>query len=253
MSDFYIYLPSNAPSAGAGVNTLNNYTTSLSKPLNLEGHFEVGISQFTYPTRIYNISYGDIEYYSFVLGYLNIVTIPQGYYPTIQEIMEEINMAFESTGEGDLFEYKVDEIKQKILIQLKKPSGAKEEPQLNLSPNLTRVTGLPDTMKGAKWWAGTNYDIRDNHTSFYIYTDIVEYSHIGSVTAPLLGVIPIDYSVPFDTSVNYQPKSISYKRIRGNSIPTILIELRNKVGDLIPFIGTGEVLLVLHIRRAEGD
>ena len=57
---FYVTLPSNSSEA----NTLADFTTILSEPIQLEGEYEVALVQVTYPTQT-EIEYGELKISNF--------------------------------------------------------------------------------------------------------------------------------------------------------------------------------------------
>ena len=54
-SEFYVMLPSNSPMEYFPDNKTSNFVTKLSRTLQLDGKWEVGLAEIVYPDTWYNI------------------------------------------------------------------------------------------------------------------------------------------------------------------------------------------------------
>ena len=83
-NNFYIILPSNSSVDHFPQNTMSDYTTVLSNPLNLEGNYEVALTELNYspyfsislgsitiPNKIFNLRYGGL-YYQYIIPDIEI-------------------------------------------------------------------------------------------------------------------------------------------------------------------------------------
>jgi len=88
-----------------------------------------------------------------------------------------------------------------------------------------------------------------NLKHMFVYTNFIEYSAVGSTLAPLLRVINMPDKKTDDISVNHETFFDSqYFKVSKRVIPSIEIELRDSLGELIQF-PLGEVFIVLKFRR----
>ena len=92
MESFTIELASNASAHLFPANTLSSFTNFLPEQLNLEGQWEVAISEMTYPSMYQNVTEGKFMFFdnkfskSSEFYYLEL-----GRYPSITDIVEAMN------------------------------------------------------------------------------------------------------------------------------------------------------------------
>ena len=95
--------------------------------------------------------------------------------------------------------------------------------------------------------AGTNF--------IFLYTDMIEYQHVADVKAPLLRIIDSKKRTEngglkiVQTTQHKSYTELQFKKRLTNTMQTIHIELRSETGRLVPFIGTGKVVLRLKFRK----
>ena len=83
----------------------------------------------------------------------------------------------------------------------------------------------------------------------------MEYQIIGDVRAPVIKIIETERrlrngSINTVTPVHHKTFTIlNYKLILSNNIQNIKVELGNEAGKLIPFIGTGKVIVGLRFQK----
>ena len=86
----------------------------------------------------------------------------------------------------------------------------------------------------------------------FIYTNIIENQYVGDVKAPLLRVIDSKQRLKNGSVCELEPTHrilftiLDYKKLSTNTIQSISIELRTKTGQLVPFSGTGKVILTFN-------
>ena len=89
----------------------------------------------------------------------------------------------------------------------------------------------------------------------FIYTNIIEYQYVGDTKAPLLRVIDSKRRLKNGSVCELEPThrivftSLDYKKLLTNTIQSISIELRTETGQLVPFLGTGKVILKPQIKK----
>ena len=82
--------------------------------------------------------------------------------------------------------------------------------------------------------------------NLYIYTNIVEWSRVGNIEAPLLRTLPL--STVQKQIINREFINRVYVPINRNIIDRIDISIRDDAGDVIPFDRSGITVLTLEIR-----
>ena len=93
-----------------------------------------------------------------------------------------------------------------------------------------------------------------NHLIF-IYTNIIEYQYVGDAKAPLLRVIDSNHRLKNGSVCELEPThrivftNLDYKKLLSNTIQSISIELRTEKEKLVPFSGTGKVILTLQFKK----
>ena len=89
----------------------------------------------------------------------------------------------------------------------------------------------------------------------FIYTNIIEYQYVGNAKAPLLRVIDSKQRLKNGSVCELEPthrivfSNLDYKKLLSNTIQSTSIELRTKTGQLVPFSGTGKVILALQFKK----
>ena len=98
-SKFYVTLPSNSSMEYFPNNKTSNFVTKLSRTLQLDGEWEVGLAEIDYPHTWYNIHEGknSVEIYTPDNLYLVFKTvefsIQPGYYEKVQDVINALHKA----------------------------------------------------------------------------------------------------------------------------------------------------------------
>ena len=89
----------------------------------------------------------------------------------------------------------------------------------------------------------------------FVYIYVIEYQITGDVRAPVIKIIETERrlrngSINTVTPIHHKTFTVlDYKPILSNDIQNIKVELRNKAGKLIPFNGTGKVIVGLKFQK----
>ena len=89
----------------------------------------------------------------------------------------------------------------------------------------------------------------------FFYTNIIEYQYVVDTKAPLLRVIDSKQRLKNGSVCKLEPThrivftNLDYKKLLTNTIQSISIELRTETGQLVPFSGTGKVILTLQFKK----
>ena len=123
MNSFTVELASNASFDCFPNNTLSSFSNFLTEQVNLEGEWEVAITELSYPSLYQNIKYGKFFYLDVATADTkpsDYYTIDAGLYPSIFDILNEMNKKIQ---EGEKYEktpikLKVNRITQRISLSL---------------------------------------------------------------------------------------------------------------------------------------
>ena len=261
MDSFTIELVSNASSQLFPNNTLSSFTNFLPEQVNLDGQWEVAISEISHPSMYQNVTEGKFMFYDEELSKTTeAYYLEPGLYSSITDIVEAMNTLIQERNNhrDTCITIKVSRVTQKVKVYL-----ANEESSLAIfSTDLGHIFGgdvRKDSgilMRGKEPHEPTfAYNIVRIH-SLMIYTDIVEYNIVGDTKAPLLRCFPFISKLKSGDIIttgqymNYQTFSnLQFRRLLKNSFHSIHIDLRDTSGEKIPFVSVGITRLVLMFRK----
>ena len=276
-SQFYIHLPSDSSLNVYPDNTVAKYTTKLANAINLDGQYEVGLSEIIYPTDYYNIDNRGEDY---TFGIKQIVVLENNektqesyfikrkiesalYYSKselISKIYSQINrdigernipatvmIDFDSSGRVTIVISRYGPTVSVITEQ-----GAMVSMFFELSEQFSKRLGFdkkvsislddPNTVR-----ADHKFDLHMGKKLMYIYSDIVSYSLVGDVSVPLLRACSLPEPSTNNT-IHLSFPDIHYKPVQKSQLDTIEISLNTEEGMSMPF-QSGKVLVTLHFRR----
>ena len=255
MDSFYVTLPS----FGDG-NTIGTYTQKLSEVIRLPGSWEVGLAEIIYPASWINVTEAnnkvylcfdesyyyeneleDIRNWSCDKSNNNIEELPIGYY-TKERMVDTLNFAIANFSVGDI------EKKPKKFFSLKhgviKFKGMNRGQKMRIHADLADIIGFKQTEFCSLALDATLMPSTEPH-SLYVYTNIIEPQLVGTTKAQLLAVIPAGERN--ELSTRYATNPIQYVPLRYDQLEMIEINIRDSVGDPIPFT-SGHSVVKLHIR-----
>lgn len=261
MDSFTIELVSNASAELFPDNTLSSFTNFLPDQINLQGQWEVAISEISYPSMYQNITEGKFLYYDTKHSPTSApYYLEPGLYSSVTDIVEAMNTLIQERNKHNeiCITVKVSRRTQKVEISLITDSSS----LVFMSTDLGNIFGgdVGDDRGILMQGLGPHkpkfaYDIVRIH-SLMIYTDIVEYNVVGDTKAPLLRCFPFISKVKSGDVIttgqymNYQTFSnLQFRRLLKNSFHSIHIDLRDTTGEKIPFVSVGITRLVLMFRK----
>lgn len=280
-SQFYIHLPSDSSLGVYPDNTVAKFSTKLSKMINLDGSYEVGLSELIYPTDYYNIDNRE-KHFKFGIRQLLLRYDEE----QEDEIIEE-KFVVKRLIKSDLY-YSEEEFLAGINQQINNDNTTLRIPAkieftiddtgrvcievVPLSPSVTLVTERGSTdylffVLSAAFSKRLGYDgmvslnLRTPYKSrakhkfdlymgkklMYVYSDIVSHSLVGDVSVPLLRACNLPQPSS-NSSVHLSFPDIHYKPVQKCQFDTIDISINTEEGLLMPF-QSGKVLITLHFRR----
>lgn len=241
-SHFYVTLPSNSSYEYFPRNTLSSFTTQLAEPIVLSGNWEVALCEIQYPFNWHNVTYKNC---SMLLNERNIC-LPEGYYDTIQEIIDAFHDSL-TPAETSNVKLHLNKHSFKTAVRVKRGYSLALQ-------GLSQMFGFLDHNKICT--EGFNIgdvvsDVHNGVTSFFVYSDIVDHQRVGDAHVPLLRVVKIGDKRPGEhITVSYT--NPHYIPVRSRMIENIQIDLRDDLGQLIPF-QLGRVIVKLHFKQSKSS
>ena len=121
MDSFTIVLVSNASGELFSDNTLSSSTNFLPEQLNLEGQWEVAISEISYPSMYQNITEGNFKFFDKNLSKsTSTYNLKPGLYTSITDIAEAMNRLIQERNNHNetCITVKVSRRTQKVVVRL---------------------------------------------------------------------------------------------------------------------------------------
>ena len=262
MESCTIELVSNASAQLFPDNTLSSVTNFLPEQLNLDGQWEVAISEISYPSIYQNVKEGKFMFSdknvskSFEFFYLE-----PGLYPSITDIFGAMNVLIRErhNHSENCITIKMSRRTQKVDIYLAKEGSGLALFSTDLGhifgSNIGNEFGVMSRGKGPHK-PEFAHDIVRIHF-LMIYTDLIEYNIVGDTKTPLLRCFPFISKLKSGDIItsgqymNYQIFSnLQFRPLLKNSFHNIHIDLRDTSGEKIPFVSVGITRLVLMFRKA---
>lgn len=243
---FYLTLPSNSSMDTYPNNTLTSYRVKLHSAVNLDGPWEVGLTEIQYPHTWFNIS-NDEAYFNFKEDEESPnfkVMLKNGFYATPKILVEYLEgvKSMLPRPVWDKVTFTLDDITQTVTVRVK------GQARIDLSPLLARVLGFADQQVFHRgiYTASEVVDVAKGFYSLYIYGSVVAPTMVGDTVAPLLRIVPIEGSAGQTITKIYN--KIQYIPVQQKQFENIEIEIRDDAGNLVPF-ERGKVVVILHFRR----
>ena len=262
-------------------NTLANFKNLFSEEIILEGDWRVALSEVIFPAFIYNVVDTEVRVYrkkeklenrtnsEFTVSKPYIGergSVLKGAYENVEELIQQLNNQLKLEMKA-----KVNKVTGHVNITFKN----KEEGITFPTPQIPSLLGFKGSQDG-----GTGFHIGfkskphlqltnnlNEHDSDYpfdlsagielmfIYLDIIDYQHVGHSKAPLLRIIDTKRRLKNGNIGIVEPShrivfsNLDYKKLLTKSIQCVAVQLRSETGNLVPFAGTGKVILTLHFKK----
>jgi hypothetical protein len=239
-------------------NTVANYVTHLSNPIELEGRWEMSVVEVHYPHTIFNVSKNRnyIYWKSDIDDIPHYLYVKPGLYTTAATLIKAINVTMVKNNLGFFvfaFTGKGPQGNTVVSYEPEKESGVNQVQivQVTLCDSLARQLGYARGVNLLDFPTGTvDPDPTFGQTShIYLYCDIVAPQIIGDTMAPILRMINTDYKkYNFGENVTKSFVTLQYVPLMKNHFSTIEMDLRDSFGHLVPF-GFGISSVTLHFRR----
>lgn len=275
-SHFYVHLPSDSSLGVYPDNAIAKYTTKLSKTIELDGQYEVGLSEIIYPTNYFNFDNRD-KVYKFWIRYLVKKVNPEtneeedveevrkkrlvksGHYKSVEDFLANFNKQItdEFTDKelpNNCIRFTKDD-DDRLVLMVNSPRSVSIVAGISfaMSPQLVKRLGYDEQVdptplsENRRIRAKNSFELDMGKNLMYVYSDIVSHGIVGDVSAPLLRVCNLPTS-PTVRSIHLSFIDVHYKPVHKTHFESIAVSINTETGELMPF-QSGKVLITLHFRR----
>ena len=246
-SEFYVTLPSNSFMQYFPDNKTSNFVTKLSRTLQLNGEWEVGLAEIVYPHTWYNIREGknsnSVEIYAPDKLYLVFQTVEYSIQPRYYEKVQDVIDALYKAGLANLSDVVLsyDDTSKRVTVKCGRRVVVK------LRGDIARMFGfLNNTAIRASDEKGFTLALPETGNQyFYVCTDIIKSQYHGDVVVPVLRTVTVKGKHGNYVSKNFERPH--YVSLNKKIFDTISINIRDEAGDLVAF-EHGKVIITLHFR-----
>jgi len=249
MSRFYLTLPSNSSMHYYPQNTVAQYTTKLNSQVELDGDWEVGLTEISFPFEIENVQEGECYFYLSQdgTGASIKITLPAGHYIGLDDITHQVKVStmqqlhFSSIDQVPI-DFSFAKNHNRVRMRLLQNCTVK------FSVVLARLLGFRHGIPHSdNSMADYRMRYRSIIRSIYVYCDLVEHVPVGDTKAPLLRVVNRARSGEGNVHRAFNP--VMYVPLQKKCFESVEINLMTDIGMPVPFI-FGKSFAVLEFRRA---
>jgi len=251
MSRFYLTLPSNSSVDYYPQNTVAQYTTKLNSLIELDGDWEVGLTEISFPFEIENVleeeCYFNISQRGSSHTFMR-VTLPAGHYKGLEKLVSQIDISMKVRMGGSFarevpvgFSFVKSEGRVRMSIY--------QNLCVEFSPVLARMLGFRHNVKysGTSVLAERRMQFRSFVRSIYVYCDLAEHVPVGDTKAPLLRIVNRTSNDNENVHETFNP--VLYVPLQKKCFDSVEINLMTDSGFPVPF-RFGKSFVVLEFRRA---
>ena len=241
---FYVTLPSNGSMNVFPGNTVTEYKNKLPRPLHLDGEWEVGLVECTYPYSWFQISEETSHMY-YRLPKLSMKWSPLPIL-NVKSIFNEEAIFREKWMESHHRPWlRFNGVNDNGQLKMNTPQNV----ELKLEGKITQTLGVPDPhVLTSEWEYGRYPWMKQNVHQLFVYTDIITPHPVGDREVPLLKQFSVTNLPDFGSPVDVVPPLVAYYPVNRNPIDAIEIALRDGTGQKIPFT-SGRAITTLHFRQ----
>ena len=255
----YMVLPSNSSFEYYPDNTLAHYRTRLPKDVNLDGEWEVGLQEISYPNTWFTIKVTEEVYMTFREGDIPVnppenpaptyvVPISPGYYPNKGAIIQELKTELSKLLDQCMFRFIANWEPRSNVVTITIANdltvsfsdtlceilGLHKYRGFSVNDSEIQSTGCPDLSSATPL------------TSLYVYCDLVRPRVVGHSMVPLLRVVPTKGRRGENVQESFH--HIQFVPMCMHNFHEIEIDIRDDTGMRVPF-ETGRVVVTLLFRR----
>jgi len=241
MSHFYLTLPSNSSMKCYEENTAAKYTTKIPNTIDLNGDWEMALTEIIYPAKMTKPSYlvlgEECSMRVFMRGeWMTTYSMPDREYIDPAAFLKDFLLMKEN-----YFIITYDEKTNDIEMNCNHPFGS-----YIFSDTLARMLGFDRTsfdlgnIYRGKLFTGVD------PSSMFVYCDLIEHVTVGDVRAPLLRTFGMEKTS--NDVVHRMFPNLVYVPIQKKQFDSIEINIMTDTGDAMPF-ASGKSVVLLHFRR----
>jgi len=250
MNRFYLTLPSNSSMDYYPQNTVAQYTSKLSNLIELDGDWEVGLTEVSFPFEIENVLEGECYFIISQRGSNSSlkVTIPAGHYKGL----DDLDMHMKATAMRQMGLSSIEMVPITFTF-LKSANRVRMRLHQHFSIEfgiiLARLLGFRHnvTYSETSTLAESKMRFRSLVRSIYVYCDLVEHVPVGDTKAPLLRIVNRTSKGNENVHETFNP--VLYVPLQKKCFDSVEINLMTDGGIPVPFL-LGKSFVVLEFRRA---
>jgi len=253
MSRFHLTLPSNSSMDYHPENTVARFTTKLSNTIDLEGEWEVGLSEISVPSHVHNVIEGFCYYDIYMANVLiRRINPTPGQYRRLRELLDDLYRSQRKqiplqSHEPLIIQFSYESDSGKVRMTYLE--SAPRRVQVEFSPDLARLLGydpsLRYTMRHPKL-SKFPPTLKGCIHSVYVYCDLLQHVPVGDTKAPLLRIVDTDEKSIGNIHRVFNP--LLYVPLQKKTFNTVDIDMRTDFGTTVPFL-SGKSFVVLEFRR----
>jgi len=231
-------------------NTVAQYTTKLNNLIELDGEWEVGLTEISFPFEIENVVEGDCYFHISQVGSDASVkvTLPAGHYASLEEI--ETHMKVSTMLELQLTSVEQVPIEFSFLKnQNRVRMTLRQDITVKFGVVMARLLGFRHdvTYSTDSVLGESKMRFRSLVRSIYVYCDLVEHVPVGDIKAPLLRIVNRTSNGGENVHRTFNP--ILYVPLQKKCFDSVELNLMTDGGVPVPF-WFGKSFVVLEFRRA---
>lgn len=226
------------------------YTTKLNSQIELEGDWEVGLTEISIPSEVANVVEGHC-YYNIYLSNVLVrkIVLKQKHYERMRNIIRDLHE--EQRNGVPLQDHEPLLVKFSYIPQSEKFRMVLERRYVavEFSPDLARLLGFDSDVKYSREeMTGRRLpNLIGQIHSVYVYCDLLEHVPVGDTTAPLLRIV--DKPVTTHGNVHQVLNPTLYVPLQKKNFDTVEINIMTDTGVVVPFL-MEKSFIVLEFRRA---
>jgi len=255
MSRFTLTPPSNSSMDYYPDNTVARYVTKLPEKIELEGDWEVGMTEISVPVAVSNVVRGKCYYEIFVNDELmHQILLPSHHHKQMEELVETLHR--EQVAQVPLREnepllafFSYNNGTGKVTVTMPRVSNVFIA--IRFSHHLADILGMEARKKyvgnftsgrKASLVGGSQVD------RMYVYCDLLEHVTVGDRKVPLLRIVDKPKK-KHDVNVHKVFNPVHYIPLQKKNFDTVEINIMTDTGGPVPF-RYGNSFAVLEFRRA---
>jgi len=227
-------------------NTVAQYTTKLTDLIELEGDWEVGLTEISVPSNVENVISGRCSYDIHFRNVVRRITLKAGHYRMVEQLIYLLHFEQRTQTQlpDTLVNVKFSYASKRIQLEIETQYVV----GIEFSEDLARLLGLDSdvgyTGKTVVAPHGINFD--GNINSLYVYCDALEDVMVGPTKAPLLRIVDKPRRAVGTAHRVLDP--VLYVPLQKKCFDTIEINFMTDTGEPMPF-RYGKSFVVLEFRR----